>query len=238
VSARCRVHPYHHDVNTVRFFHWPFLALCTMVVRLLKSRFGELLYISMYITQVPFWQIIFFSYVYISVSISSFQVPEPSPQTYEKLLTNKTEHIFTDSWFVLSLSSFSVCLYRYATCASERSCVIPGSLWFFLALRKVFSNLLRPLSVETLSLGKITSAANVIVMPRRDQALPSAGRGRRNEVSLSICFPFPGNRQQNPEYQSGSSSNRSTCYQPLVRALSHLQLFPSDLDNESWGEQN
>ena len=153
MSARCRVHPYHHDVNTVRFFHWPFLALCTMVVRLLKSRFSDILYISMYITQVPFWQIIFFSYVYISVSISRFQVPDPSKRTYEKLLTTKTEHIFTDSWFVLSLSSFSVCLYRYATCASERSCVIPGSLQFFLSLRKVFSNLLRPLSVETLSLG-------------------------------------------------------------------------------------
>jgi hypothetical protein len=174
----------------------------------------------LYISQVPIWRIILYSCVYISspvfansVSVSSFQVPDPSPQSYyKKLLTNKTEHIFTDSWFVLSLSSFSVCLYRYATCASERSCVIPGRLWFFLALRKVFSNLLRPLSVETLSLGKITSAANVIVMPRRDQALPSAGRGRRNEASLSICFPFPGNRQQNPEYQSGSSSNRSTCY--------------------------
>ena len=126
---------------------------CTQLCIHFKSRFGKLLYPAMYISQVPFWQIILCSYVYISVSISSFQVPEPSPQTYENSLTNKTEHNFTDSWFVLSLSSFSVCLYRYATCASERSCVIPGSLQFFLSLRKVFSNLLRPLSVETLSLG-------------------------------------------------------------------------------------
>ena len=68
-------------------------------------------------------------------------------------------------------------------------------------------------------------------MPHRDQALSYAGCGKRNEASLSICFPFPGNRQQNPQYQSVAHSNRSTCYQPL-RASSHLQLFPSELDNE------
>ena len=68
-------------------------------------------------------------------------------------------------------------------------------------------------------------------MPHRDRALYSAGRGKRNKASLSICFPFPGNRQQNPQYQSGVRLNRSTCYQPL-RALSPLQLFPSELDKE------
>jgi hypothetical protein len=74
-------------------------------------------------------------------------------------------------------------------------------------------------------------AENVIVMACRDRALSSARHGKRNTASLNICFPFPGNQQQNPQYQSRSSSNCSTCYQPLW-ALSHLQLIASELDNE------
>ena len=68
-------------------------------------------------------------------------------------------------------------------------------------------------------------------LPDAARELSSAGRGKRNKASLSICFPFPGNWQQNPQYQSGARLNCSTCYQPL-QASSRLQLFPSELDNE------
>jgi hypothetical protein len=71
-------------------------------------------------------------------------------------------------------------------------------------------------------------------MPCRDRALSSAGRGKGDKASLSICFPFPGNWQQNPQYQSGARLNCSSCYQPVCRlsASPRLQLFPSELDNE------
>jgi hypothetical protein len=57
------------------------------------------------------------------------------------------------------------------------------------------------------------TGANQMVMPHGYQARSSAGCGKTSNVSLSHCFPTPGTRQQNPQYHSGSSSNRSSCYQ-------------------------
>ena len=168
------------------------------------------------------------------IYLYEFQVLKSHHQTYEKLLTNKTEHIFTDSWFVLSLSSFSVCLYCYAACASERCCRFRVDCGFSRLKEGIQQLVAASVGGNLVSGNNFHMVANVIVMPHRDWALSSAGCSKRNKASLSICFPFPGNRQQNPEYQSGARLNCSSFYQPVhhLPASSRLQLFPSELDNE------